>query len=48
MPYYVTNDYKNFIPYNNKEEAIEMADMFKGIVFLIYPSENLVIHYSNQ
>lgn len=46
--YYVTNDYKNFVPYGEKQLAIQMADMFKGVVFIMYEYENIVVYSSED
>lgn len=42
--YLVTNDYKSFVPYNNKQEAINIAKMFQGIVFLGYKYNNVAVY----
>jgi len=43
----VSNDLKNFIPYYNYNEAVHIADMFKGIVILPLNKQWYMIYNSN-
>lgn len=48
MKYSVTNDYKSFVEYHDRLEAVAIADMFQGVVLITFCSETLVIYSSNN
>lgn len=46
--YQVTYDYHEFYTFDARDQAIEFADCIRGIVFLVYNGENLVIYSHND
>jgi hypothetical protein len=45
--YYITNNFQNFINLINKDEAIRLADMVRGFVFIVESGQNNIIYSHN-